>query len=87
MGWIWQGLRESRNTIQEMKKSDTVLFTDKDGYIRKGSVRFREIYCNKPGCTKCPHKIYAYARYRDGEKVKEKYLGIIDQYKNGQERW
>ncbi|GAI84837.1 unnamed protein product, partial [marine sediment metagenome] len=40
------------------------------------SIRIREVRCGKANCKKCPHKIYAYLRYRQGKKVKEKYLGV-----------
>jgi len=76
MGWIWQGLRESKNTVGEMKQGDAVLFMANDGYIRRGSVRIKEVRCGKESCSKCPHRIYAYARYRVGKKVTEQYLGV-----------
>jgi len=47
-----------------------------DGKIVTGTVRLKEVRCGKKGCTKCPHKIYAYAQYRIGNKVTEKYLGV-----------
>ena len=75
-GWIWQGIPESRMTVKEMKAGDRVIFADIDGYIYKGSIRLKEVRCGKKNCKKCPHKIYAYARYRDGKTVKEKYLGV-----------
>ncbi len=77
MGWIWQGLRESKRDVAVMEKGDAVLFVDSDGYIRRGSVRIKEVRCGKKNCSKCPHRIYAYARYRVGEKVTEKYLGVV----------
>lgn len=76
MGWIWQGIRESRKTVAKMKEGDDVLFMASDGYIRRGSVRIKEVRCGKGNCSKCPHRIYAYARYRVGKKVTEKYLGV-----------
>jgi hypothetical protein len=39
-------------------------------------IRIKEVRCGKPNCTKCPHKIYAYAVFRNGKRVREKYLGI-----------
>lgn len=41
-----------------------------------GTVRTKAVRCGKPTCKKCPHKIYAYAQFRDGKRVREKYLGI-----------
>lgn len=57
-------------------KGKSITFRDKDGKLRRGAVRLKEVRCGKEGCTKCPHKRYAYAQYRVGKKVTEKYLGI-----------
>ncbi len=53
-----------------------VMIKTKDGKIVTGRVRLKAVRCGKKGCTKCPHKIYAYAQYRIGKKVMEKYLGV-----------
>jgi len=44
--------------------------------LHKGTIRIKPVVCGKKTCTKCPHKIYAYARFRTGKKVTEKYLGV-----------
>jgi len=49
---------------------------DKTGYIFYGQVRLKAVRCGRPNCTKCPHHTYAYARFRQGSHVTEKYLGI-----------
>lgn len=41
-----------------------------------GHIRLKAVTCGKPNCTKCPHQIYAYAQFRKGKKVTEKYLGV-----------
>lgn len=46
------------------------------GESYSGKVRIKAVRCGKDGCTKCPHKIYAYAQFRVGRKVTEKYLGV-----------
>lgn len=74
--WIWQGLRESKKDIPKMKEREKVLFIDSDGDSHWGSIRIKEVRCGKKNCRACPHKIYAYARYRVGKKVTEKYLGV-----------
>ena len=53
-----------------------VIFRDEKGKMRQGSLKIRAIRCGKANCSKCPHEIYAYAQYRDGKKVKDKYLGV-----------
>ncbi len=68
----------SDNDIVNLRYKDKqrILFKDKDGLIRKGTVRIKKVTCNKPRCSKCPHSSYAYAQYRVGKKVTEKYLGV-----------
>lgn len=46
------------------------------GRIFYGKVKLKPVKCGKPNCHKCPHHIYAYAQFRDGKKVREKYLGV-----------
>ena len=53
-----------------------VLVVGDDGRKFQGTIRVRSVVCGKPNCTKCPHSKYAYVRYRDGGKVKEKYIGV-----------
>jgi hypothetical protein len=42
-----------------------------------GSVTYRleSVRCGKPGCTKCPHGPYWYAYYREGGRVRSRYIG------------
>jgi len=49
---------------------------NKSGQMFLARIRIKSVRCGKAGCTKCPHHQYAYAQFRDGKKVKEKYLGI-----------
>ena len=54
-----------------------VTLQDKEtGKVYFGQIRLKAVTCGKKGCTKCPHKIYAYAQFRRGKKVTEKYLGV-----------
>lgn len=69
-------LDEAREDIDMIVPGDSVAFKDSRGRVRRGTVRIREVRCGKPNCTKCPHKIYAYAQYRVGKKVTEKYIGV-----------
>ena len=69
-------LDELRKGPQKILPGDSVAFTDQDGRVRIGTVRIKEVRCGKPNCRKCPHKIYAYAQYRVGKKVTEKYIGV-----------
>jgi len=38
-------------------------------------IRIRKVKCNRKGCGSCPHGPYAYLGYRDGDRVREIYLG------------
>lgn len=51
-----------------------------DGRFDNGdgpSVRYRQQLrrCGKPNCTQCPHGPYWYAVWRDGSRVKTRYVG------------
>lgn len=37
--------------------------------------RLESVRCGKPGCTTCPHGPYWYAYYREGGKLKSRYIG------------
>lgn len=66
-----------RADISLAQPGDSVFFTDLEGRVRKGTIRIKEIRCGKKNCMKCPHRKYAYAQYRVGRKVTEKYIGIV----------
>jgi hypothetical protein len=47
------------------------------GVDETGPVTYRleSVKCGKPGCTKCPHGPYWYAYFREGGKVRSRYIG------------
>lgn len=58
-------------------EGDWVYIHDKESHNTfYGRIRLKAVTCGKPNCHKCPHSIYAYAQFRDGNKVREKYLGV-----------
>lgn len=70
-------------TLDDIQKANVVplpggrvAYSDQEGRVRVSAIRIKEVRCGKKGCTKCPHSKYAYAQYRVGPKVKEKYIGI-----------
>lgn len=75
MGFM--GIEEAKEKISTLEKGDHVAFQDKTGTTKIGTVRIKSIRCGKINCKKCPHQKYAYAQYRDGGKVTEKYIGKI----------
>ncbi|HZV00032.1 MAG TPA: hypothetical protein VFF73_25170 [Planctomycetota bacterium] len=38
--------------------------------------RIRYVYCGKKRCGKCPHRAYRYLVWREGSKMKERYMGV-----------
>ena len=68
---------EARATGCRIHQGARVAFTDPEGRVRIGAIRIKEVKCGKKECTKCPHSRYAYAQYRDGAKVREKYIGVV----------
>lgn len=41
------------------------------------SYQAKYIKCGKEGCSKCPHGPYIYAFWREGGKIKSRYLGRL----------
>lgn len=41
----------------------------------KVSYRLQPVSCGKPGCGRCPHGPYWYAYWREGGKVRSRYIG------------
>lgn len=37
--------------------------------------RLESVRCGKPTCTSCPHGPYWYAYYREGKKLRSRYIG------------
>lgn len=37
--------------------------------------RLESVRCGKEGCKSCPHGPYWYAYYREGDKLKSRYIG------------
>ena len=69
-------LDEIKSGTKAISPGDQVAFKDNVGRVRIGTVRIKVVRCGKKNCHKCPHKIYAYAQYRVGNKVTEKYIGV-----------
>jgi len=45
--------------------------------VESGSVTYRleSVKCGKEGCRTCPHGPYWYAYYREGDKLRSRYIG------------
>ncbi|MDQ1401805.1 MAG: hypothetical protein QOG03_121 [Actinomycetota bacterium] len=41
----------------------------------KVSFRQQAVKCGKPTCTRCPHGPYWYAYWREGDRVRSRYIG------------
>ena len=43
----------------------------------KGKVTFRQeaVRCGRPNCTRCPHGPYWYAYWREGGRLRSRYIG------------
>ena len=39
------------------------------------SYRLESVRCGKPNCTSCPHGPYWYAYFREGKRLKSRYIG------------
>lgn len=47
---------------------------DRPGGVRV-SLRLEEVRCGKAACTRCPHGPYWYAYWREGGRLRKRYLG------------
>lgn len=52
---------------------DDVVGEDDDG--DGVTYRLERVRCGKPGCKSCPHGPYWYAYYRDGGRLRSRYIG------------
>ncbi|MGQ0679203.1 MAG: hypothetical protein ACT4OM_06030 [Actinomycetota bacterium] len=41
----------------------------------KVTYRLEPVRCGKAGCSRCPHGPYWYAYWREGDKVRSRYIG------------
>lgn len=48
---------------------------DPGAKVGKVGYRLEKISCGRPGCTKCPHGPYWYAYWREGGRVRSRYIG------------
>lgn len=39
------------------------------------SYRLESVRCGKPNCTSCPHGPYWYAYFREGKRLRSRYIG------------
>lgn len=63
--------------VGEIREGEQFHIEGSDGKVHTGSVRIKKVYCGKQ-CKKCPHPSFAYIRVRDGNTVREKYLGKVE---------
>lgn len=72
-------------TVFVSEKDGKALIDDGSGQLRHGHIRVRAVNCGS-GCAGCPHKYYKYAVWRDGKRVKEKYIGVLKDGKQAFQR-
>jgi len=70
------GLQPRRYTQAHNGQHIIIKDRNTDQYY-SATIRIKAVRCNKPNCHKCPHHSYAYAQFRDGARVREKYLGVV----------
>lgn len=63
--------------VDEVREGENRMIKGKDGMNHYGRIRIKKVYCGKK-CKKCPHPAFAYLQYRDGDQVKEKYIGKVE---------
>lgn len=68
---------EPKRYTEEHEGKYVIIKDTKTGDEHVATIRIKAVRCNKPNCHKCPHYSYAYAQFRDGSRVREKYLGAV----------
>lgn len=63
----------ARGRLHALSASGPVF--DDDG--PRVSYRRQSVRCGKPSCTRCPHGPYWYATWREGDKVRTRYVGKV----------
>jgi hypothetical protein len=46
-----------------------------DSTTDKVTYRLESVRCGKPSCRSCPHGPYWYAYYREGDRLRSRYIG------------
>jgi len=60
---------------KEIRKGDLVALLDPAGKIKIGTVKIKRVKSKKKEGMKKDYNEYAYAQYRDGDTIKQKYIG------------
>ena len=70
--------RPPQRHLASFEGQKITLIDEETGRVFRGTVRIKAVRCGKENCTRCPHHSYAYAQFRNGKKVTEKYLGVVN---------
>lgn len=60
-----------------VQQGDEAEESDEEAVSKPGKVSYRlePVNCGKPGCSRCPHGPYWYAYWREGGRVRSRYIG------------
>ncbi len=56
-------------------RGDETATADLEDAAAQVTYRLESVRCGKPGCTTCPHGPYWYAYFREGGKLRSRYIG------------
>ena len=78
-GWLYDRLADRYGGGQVFKDVDSLQLGDDfeaSGGGEPGvTYRLEHVRCGKPNCGSCPHGPYWYAYYREGNRLKSRYIG------------
>lgn len=61
--------------LLQARGDDTSSASQDEVEVGKVSYRLESVRCGKQGCRTCPHGPYWYAYYREGGKLRSRYIG------------
>lgn len=69
-------IERRKQRLKELEEEERKLLDELSSLgLPKGTIAVKYVKCGKDGCRKCPHGPYYYIVYREGGKVRWKYLG------------
>ena len=69
--WLWRQGGGMKNGMAS-SNLQTMLANHKGGHV---TLELEGIRCGRAGCSKCPHGPYWYAYFREGGKLRSRYIG------------
>jgi hypothetical protein len=74
-GWSHEALAAVRSGIEAMLAQPASVPPPTVPRVPGVTLRHEYVQCGKKGCNRCPHGPYWYAYWRDGKRLRKRYVG------------